>query len=344
MNTDVFRTHVLIGIVLLLSITGGCSNLFVEPETSGEPEAVFDLLWSEFDRYYPFFIDKNINWDSVYTIYRPRIGNEMTEDDLFEVISDMLLILRDGHVNVYTPLDTSAYTGWYDQYPRNFYYNIIVNHYLRLNRNTTGGGNIIYGKIHEIGYIYIQSFSGEGNWVLSIDEVIEELYDLDGIIVDIRHNSGGSSNDANIIASRFADHERVYSYAQFRNGPDHSSFTPLRNRTIAPGGRLQFRKPVALLTNRSTFSASENFTLAMKEFPHVTHFGDTTGGGLGSPVFRELPNGWGFRIPVLRQLSRELVLVEGIGIAPDVKVDIRAGDLLLQRDTILDEALNLLRP
>jgi hypothetical protein len=344
MNKDALRTYVLIGIVLLLSNTGGCSNLFVEPGTSEEPEAVFDLLWSEFDRYYPFFIDKNINWDSVYIMYRSRIGNDMTEDDLFGVISDMLLNLRDGHVNVYTPFDTSAYTGWYDEYPRNFYSNIIVNHYLRLNRKTTGGGNIIYGKIQEIGYIFIRSFSGGENWALSIDEVIEELYDLDGIIVDIRHNGGGSSSDANVIASRFADRERVYSYAQYRNGPDHSSFTPLRSRTVAPGGKMQFRKPVVLLTNRSTFSASENFTLAMKEFPHVTHLGDTTGGGLGSPVFRELSNGWGFRIPVWRQLSREKVLVEGIGIAPDVKVDIRAGDLHFQRDTILDEALKLLRP
>ncbi len=340
--TKVNQTALIVFILIIVAFSG-CSELFINPDIPTEPVEIFNLVWNEFDRYYPFFIDKQVDWDSIYTVYSPRINNDLNSQQLFQIISEMLALLRDGHVNVYTPYGTSSYTGWYDQYPQNFYFNFIENRYLPSDKNVTGNGNIHYGKIGSIGYIYIESFAGDGSWAESIDEAIEELKDLNGIIVDVRHNGGGSSANANFIAGRFTDRRRVYSYVQYRNGPRHTDFTGLRERTIAPGGKTQYLNPVVLLTNRSTFSAAEDFTLAMKELPHVTHYGDTTGGGLGNPVFRELPNEWGYRLPVWRQLPTDLTQLEGIGIAPDLQINIIGRDHQLQIDTILEHAIDFLK-
>jgi len=59
---------------------------------------------------------------------------------------------------------------------------------------------------------------------------------------------------------------------------------------------LRYTDPIALLTNRRTFSAAESFVLAMRTLPQVTIVGDTTGGGSGNPLHRELPNGWGLSV------------------------------------------------
>ncbi len=336
------RLSVYITFIFFVLVLAGCSEMFVQSDSSTEPVDIFELVWSDFDRYYPFFVDKKIDWNSVYSVYREKIDNSMSDEALFTVLSDMTKVLRDGHVNIYTPFGTSAYTGWYDNYPKNFYFSIIKNRYLLFNHTITGGGNIHYGRFGPVGYVYIESFSGQGNWAESIDEVIRELGDLDGMIVDVRHNGGGSSADANTIAGRFTDRNRVYSYIQYRNGPRHTDFTDLRERTISPGGPGQYIKPIVLLTNRSTFSAAEDFTLAMRELPHVTHFGDTTGGGFGNPIFRELPNGWGYRLPVWRQFPVDLKQLEGIGIAPDRKINISSLDAQMQVDTIIERALEYL--
>ncbi len=320
----------------------GCSDLLIEAESSAKPEDVFEALWTEFDRYYPFFVDKNIDWDSVYTLYASQIDNSINEEDLFFILSDMVNILEDGHVNIYSPYGTSAYTGWYDQYPRNFNIQIVMNRYLSVTRRITGEGNILYGRIGSIGYIYVQSFTGAGGWVNSIDDVLDEFHDLNGLIIDVRHNGGGSSQDARDLVGRFTDRERIYSYIQFRNGPRHTDFTELESRRIVPQGRKQYLIQVALLTNRSTYSAAEDFVLAMKELPNVKHIGDTTGGGLGNPIHRELPNGWRYRLPVWRQFPVDLSPIEGIGISPDLQIDITQEDAQLFRDTIINEAVNYL--
>ena len=44
----------------------------------------------------------------------------MSNEQLFDVLSEMLNELRDGHVNLVSKDRTSQYREWYDNYPRNF--------------------------------------------------------------------------------------------------------------------------------------------------------------------------------------------------------------------------------
>jgi C-terminal processing protease CtpA/Prc len=99
---------------------------------------------------------------------------------------------------------------------------------------------------------------------------------------------------------------------------------------------------VAVLTNRRCFSATEEFVLAMKVLPHVVVVGDTTGGGIGNPLYRELPNGWVYQVPRWIEFTPEMTIIEGVGLAPDFPVSISKADSDRGRDTILEEAIRLL--
>jgi hypothetical protein len=331
----------LLAIVLFILSISGCGDLFVDPGERDDPVTVFNVLWNDFNDYYPFFDIKDVDWDDVYTVYRERIAETIDEGELFGIYNEMLSRLEDGHVNIYTPFGVTQYTGWYDRYPRNFVLSTVTGRYLEGGGTVTGNGNIVYGWIGSVGYIHIGSFAEEDGWQRSIDAVLEELAGAAALIVDVRSNGGGSSNNALFIARRFADRERLYTYTQYRDGPAHGDFTPVRGRTVKPGGAQQFLKPVALLTNRRTFSAAEDFSLAMREFPHVVHVGDTTGGGFGNPIYRELPNGWTYRLPVWRQLTLERENLEGIGIGPDVYITMTGNVNVFGRDTIIETAIEI---
>jgi hypothetical protein len=300
------RIIVYLRIVILCPVLSlilvSCVDLFIDPDPNADHYTVFNILWTEIDRYYPFFDIKEVDWREVRNAYEQRIHSDMTEKELFDMLGAMVNLLRDGHLNIFSPHGISSYTGWYDSARQNFYRRLIESHYLRNSPSYAARGIITFGRYGDIGYIHISTFSGTDPWQKAIDSVLVDLGDTHGLIVDIRDNSGGNSANARYIASRFADREYTFTFTQYRSGPDHDDFTNLQPHTIGPAGMV-YDKPVALLTNRRCYSAAEDFTLAMKMFPNVVHIGDRTGGGFGSPVFRELPNGWVYRLPVWRQFT-----------------------------------------
>jgi C-terminal processing protease CtpA/Prc len=180
-------------------------------------------------------------------------------------------------------------------------------------------------------------------WSQSIDVIINTLKDCKGIIVDIRNNGGGNDALGNVVAGRFADQQRIYSYIRWRNGPGHSDFTEYQAATIPPQGTRQFTKPVALLTNRHCFSSAEGTILMMKALPNVTVIGDTTGGGSANPIALTLPNGWSYRVSRWIQYTAQKTVFEGKGLPPDIPLWISPADSAAGRDAILEKAIQFLR-
>jgi hypothetical protein len=322
-------------------ILAGCASPFLPSEPRGTPEAVFDVYWSDFDAYYSFFPDKRVNWDSVRAVYRPRVNANTPNGELFSTLVAMAEGLQDGHITLYTPFRTWEYDGWRTRSPSNYFPEAVTR------RLPSGGLALPDGKMRagmvepRIGYLAIGSFAGTG-FDAARDRALETLRDADALIVDIRSNGGGSDLNSDVVQVRFADRDRVYAYVQYRNGPSHDDFTPLRAKTLSPAGLLRFTGPIALLTNRGVFSTAEAFTLAMRALPNVTVIGDTTGGGFGNPVWRELPNGWSFRLSRWRMLDAEKRSFEGTGVPPDVPLWITAEDRSDGVDTILEAAVRTL--
>ena len=312
-----------------------CEQIAIK-EPTNNPVANFELFWQEFDRYYSFFEQKNIDWDSVYAVYRPQVNPNTPSTNLFSIFSDMTLPLQDAHVSIYS---FSQYSG-YDQkegFPADApdYANVDISEV----KNPSS--KISYATIGDLGYIRITSFSGELAQFSVIDEALETLRDKAGIIIDVRGNGGGNSDYARRIASRFADRERKYNYFRLRNGPEHDDFTDWGSSFIFPSGSFQYTRPVALLINRGCFSACEDFVMMMRTLPHVTLIGGRTGGGTGRPLYRELPNGWTYRLSsgmVADPVTQEII-IDSLGTTPDIEVHITSEDSAARRDTILERAI-----
>ncbi len=316
-----------------------CEKIFFEDDPADDPVSTFNALWREIDRGYSFFEFKNVNWDSVYSIFRPRVNASTRPLELFNVMSDMLYTLRDGHVNLEAGFNRSRNWEWYLNHPDNFDANLVERNYLQNRQWFTGP--LVHTIIDSIGYLRYSSFSQRFDESY-LDLVIARFTNLKGVIIDVRSNGGGFGSMADLLASRFADRERVAYLSVVKNGPGRNDFSAPVEVSIKPGGERQFTKPVIVLTNRRCYSATTFFVAKMIALPHVRIVGDWTGGGAGTPVGAELPNGW-----TVRYSSTQTLLPSGFniedGIPPHIKVDMAEADRAQGKDTILERALSELR-
>ena len=68
--------------------------------TIRDPETNFEQLWKTFHRRYPFFTLRNVDWMRQYETYRPKVTRKTSDDELFDIVSQMLAPLNDGHVEL----------------------------------------------------------------------------------------------------------------------------------------------------------------------------------------------------------------------------------------------------
>ena len=84
----------------LLTCATACHGV---DEYAADPRGTFEALWHTVDEHYCFFADKDVDWDAVYAQYSPHVSDEMNSYELFDICSQMLDELRDGHVNLSSP-------------------------------------------------------------------------------------------------------------------------------------------------------------------------------------------------------------------------------------------------
>ena len=329
-----------IKLFLLLSLlTTSCERLLLAPDPENDPVSNFEFLWREVNDKYSYFEYKSIDWDSVYTVYRPRIHDEMDDTDLFDILADMLNELRDGHVNISSSFDRSRNWDWFLDHPPNFNENIIYRNYL-------GDDYRISGPLHNqvidsVLYVYYGSFADRISSA-NLDALMDRAQGLKGIILDIRSNGGGSSGNAYALASCFTDTSYEYGKSRIKNGPGAEDFSPWTSYRVGPRSGTRFTGDIVLLCNRSSYSASNMFAQMMRALPNAILLGDQTGGGGGIPAFGELPNGWIYRFSSTQTVDP---LGEDIehGVPVDIRVDMDPADEANGIDTILEAALDLFR-
>lgn len=321
-----------------LLTTAACGEMVLGSDPAGDPITVFDAAWHSFDRYYAFFEHNRIDWNAVYQRYRPEVEGGSGEAALRAALCGMVAEARSYHASLTYP---GGSCGHPDVAHLSNYSPALVAEMVRP-EGSTPSGKITYGRTDgDIGYVRIPSFAG-GGWGGEIDAAIQALSGVDGIVLDIRNNGGGSESTAKEIAARFVDQERVYRLARFRNGPAHTDFTPAKEYRIRPAGS-RFTGPVAVLTNRYNGSAAEDFLLMMLTSPNVVTVGDTTIGNSSNPLVLELPNGWILRIPQSIQYTPTGEVIEGRGIAPMIPVMLTAADSARGVDPILLAAITELK-
>lgn len=314
-----------------------------EDVSGNSPQANFESLWKIIDEQYCFLEYKKqeygLDWDEVHERYAKRITASMGSEALFEVLSEMVNELRDGHVNLHSSMASSQYREWFDAYPRNFS-DSIQSIYLRKDYINSSG--LTYQILeNNIGYIYCESFSdgiGDGN----LNQILSRLAICDGLILDVRNNGGGNLTTAQKLASRFTNEKVLVGYMCHKKGPGHTDFSEPKPVFLEPSDGIRWQKKVVVLTNRRSYSATNDFVNSMKLLPHVTILGDKTGGGSGLPFSSELPNGWSIRFSASPMFDPEMNQLE-FGIAPDRKVDMISEDMRKGKDTMIELACDLLK-
>lgn len=335
-------THMKNALYLLVAglLVSSCERLFMDETPEATPKEIFEQTWRFADEEYSFFDFKDVNWDDVYTDFEPRITNDMTDEELFDELSDMLYLLRDGHVNLRTPFNRSRNWTWYLDAPDNFDKYVLERNYFKEEQQIVGPF-VVY-DFDDVGYMYYESF-GNGISEDHLDYILELFKDKKGIVIDVRNNFGGALNNVYRMGRRFVSETTAVAQRRDKNGPDHDDFTELEEMTFSYDEELvHFTKPVVVLTNRKSYSAGNFFPTLMSALDNVTLMGDTTGGGGGAPSFTELSNGWSLRVSTTQLLTMDGVNTED-GLAPDIKVAISPEDEAAGIDTILEEALKLLR-
>lgn len=328
--------HLSLYILLLVSFL--CTSCVSETEFADNPSGNFEALWKIMDEHYCFFTEKGVDWDDVHARYARQIDATMTEEQLLEVLGNMLAELKDGHVNLFTSLDIGRYWGFHEDYPAN-YNDSIIRHYLGTDYRISNG--MSYRVLDDnIGYVRCPSFSSTLG-ASGLDNMLIALAPCRGLIIDLRQNGGGLVTSAEEFAACFTNETLTVGYMRHKTGRGHEDFSGLSAQTLRPREGVRWQKPVVVLTNRSVFSAANEFVKYMKCCPHVTIVGDRTGGGAGLPFSNELPNGWSVRFSACPMYDKDKRSTED-GIDPDVKAALSPYDVIYDRDTIIETARRLL--
>ena len=320
-------------------LLGACVDV---EQYDNNPRGNFEALWRIIDEHYCFFDYKHqeygLDWHAVYNKYARQFDNQMTEEQTFEVLTNMLGELKDGHVNLYAPFDVGRDWSWKEDYPSHFSENVLK---LYLGKDYKIAAGMKYRILNDnVAYLRCASFVndfGAGN----LDRILLYFAPCNGLIIDLRENGGGMVTSAEALAARFTNEEVLVGYMQHKTGPGHNDFSPRRQQILKPSKGLRWQKRVVVLTNRGVYSAANEFVKYMKCLPQVTIVGDRTGGGAGLPFSSELPNGWIVRFSACPMYDRDGKDTE-FGIAPTHQVGMKPTDQARGKDTLIEYARKLL--
>lgn len=326
----------LLSLVLVLSCRQGM-------EFDSSPRSNIEALWDIIDRRYCFLPYKaetiGLDWNRVREKYTAQVSPDMNSAQLFEVMSNMLAELQDGHVNLYYSADMSRYWNWHEDYPRNFDEDL-RDRYLGKDYKIAAG--LKYRILDDnTGYVVYESFSsgiGDGN----IDEVLYYLRSCNGLILDIRGNGGGMLTNAERLTAHFTNQRTLVGYTMHKTGPGHNDFSTPQSEHINPSTGIRWQKPVVLLTNRECYSSANVFVRNMKCLDNVTILGDRTGGGGGLPFTSELPCGWAVRFSACPTMDAQMQHTE-FGIEPHIHCALDSADQAKGIDTLIEKARTLLK-
>ena len=316
-----------------------CEKIFFEDDqASADPLTNFEYLWNEVDKKYSYFDIKGIDWDAVKQRYSDSIRADMSDEELFRILGSMMNELRDDHTNLVSPFNVSVYNVALKSEP-NYYERTVLENYMP-NKQYMYTGAFLHNFIGDsIAYLRYGSFMSPVTNE-DLDFILTRYANTKGLILDLRENGGGNVFNIPLILERFVETRTLAAYSQTRNGPGHNDFSAETGFYYNPYDGLRYTKPVMVLVDRGSYSATTFFSLSTKAMDNITLVGDTTGGGGGLPNGGQLPNGWTYRFSITRLLDLGKQNFAESGVPPDTLASFNWNDL--SRDEILDVAIDII--
>ena len=180
-----------------------------------------------------------------------------------------------------------------------------------------------------LGYVHMRNMSADALRQLYVD-LDAENHDREGVVVDLRNNSGGFVNAYALdVFSR-----RPYLWMTVRDG----STVPARTNL----GQRALERPTVLVTNRHSLSDAEDFTEGYRELGLGKVVGEETAGWIIYTWNATLVDGTTLRLPRTRVTTNEGVTMELSPRPVDVAVSRAVGESYRGEDAELDAAVEVL--
>ncbi len=339
-------------ILIFVSFLGGCEkNEIVSVQLQFKDyTSDFDSVWTNYDKKYPLFTYKKIDWNDIYIKYHNKFDN-ITLEERNNLLVNMLSVLKDEHIVLHTPDDTYIPTYINTSYQRNFNKEYITKFITSLNWHNENK-NWGWGESNNIGYIRFLNFYIGNIDIVNFDKALDSLSTTSGIIIDIRKNSGGNLMLIESIWNRFTNLNLEVGYLLYRNGPSHDDYAPKNFVITNPRGEWQYLKPVILLIGRFCGSVGEILAETLSHFDNVTLIGDTTKGSVEATSDFYLSDGLQYPVPIVAYFNILNKPLEWNGVSPDIYFDPSETKNDTVKDVIIEEAIrkitqnahNLLNP
>ena len=184
----------------------------------------------------------------------------------------------------------------------------------------------------QIGYISVSEFDD-----VTYDQFKTALDDLEGqkmqaLVIDLRNNPGGNVETVTDMLKLLLPEGPIISIKD-KNG---------NTEEMTCDGENEFTKPLAVLVNGYSASASEIFSGAVQDYGTGTIVGTTTYGKGVVQQLISLGDGTCLKVTIAEYYTPSGRSINGVGVTPDVEVEYQYDQNNPEADNQLDKAVEVL--
>jgi carboxyl-terminal processing protease len=189
----------------------------------------------------------------------------------------------------------------------------------------------VLGKNKNLGYIRLKSFNENSDkQFLKTVKQFERNSKIQGYILDLRNNPGGLLTQAINITDFFLDDGEIVS-TKGRKASETRKFFARKGDEVAG-------KPIIVLINNGSASASEIFAGALKDHKRAIILGENSYGKGSVQSIIPLRNGGGMRLTISKYYLPSGNSISEVGVTPDIVVEENSDNFKVKSDT--DNQLN----
>ena len=194
----------------------------------------------------------------------------------------------------------------------------------------------IIGDEENLGYIRLKSFNeNSDNQFLKSVKKFEKNSKIKGYVLDLRNNPGGLLTQAINITDFFLDDGEIVSTKGRQVSETRKFFARKGDETKG--------KPIVILINSGSASASEIFAGALKDHKRAIILGESSYGKGSVQSIIPLRNGGGMRLTISKYYLPSGKSISEVGVTPDILVEEEGDDFLInsEKDNQLNYAIKL---